>query len=54
MTKEELQQLQELLERYEEHAKESDNRFINKETLDWHIGCVRQCVRLHELDEGAR
>jgi len=47
----ELQKLQQLLEKYEKHAQESNNKFINKETLDWHIGCVKQCVRLHELEQ---
>lgn len=51
MTTEELQQLQDLLAKYEKHSMKSNNKFVNKETLDWHIGCVKQCVRLHELDK---
>ena len=50
MTIKELQQLQVLLKKYEDYNLQTDNKFINKETLDWHIGCVNQCVRLHELE----
>lgn len=50
MTTEELQKLQELLEKYEDYNQKTEVSYINQQTLDWHIGCVKQCVRCHELE----
>lgn len=51
MTTEELQKLQELLEKYEDYNQKTEVSYINQDTLDWHIGCVKQCARCHELEE---
>lgn len=50
MTTEELQKLQELLEKYEDYNQKTEVKYINAEALDWHIGCVKQCARCHELE----
>ena len=50
MTTEELRQLQDLLDKYADYNQKTEVKYINAETLDWHIGCVKQCVRCHELE----